>query len=62
MFTSSGNRISMARSREPEKELAMTIELPDLPHTFDALAPVISGATLRTRHGRFSNGSRVART
>ena len=30
----------------------MTIELPGLPYSYDALAPVISEATLRTHHGK----------
>jgi Fe-Mn family superoxide dismutase len=30
----------------------MTIELPELPYAYDALAPVISEATLRTHHGK----------
>jgi Fe-Mn family superoxide dismutase len=34
----------------------MTIELPDLPYAYDALAPVISETTLRTHHGKHHRG------
>ena len=34
----------------------MSIELPDLPYAYDALAPVISEATLRTHHGKHHRG------
>jgi Fe-Mn family superoxide dismutase len=40
------------RSREPKKELTMTIELPDLPYAYEALEPLISSTTLRTHHGK----------
>ena len=34
----------------------MTIELPSLPYAYDALAPVISEATLKTHHGKHHRG------
>ncbi|HTE16647.1 MAG TPA: superoxide dismutase [Burkholderiales bacterium] len=34
----------------------MTIELPDLPYAYEALEPLISGATLRTHHDKHHRG------
>ena len=34
----------------------MTIELPNLPYAYEALEPLISGATLRTHHGKHHRG------
>ncbi len=34
----------------------MTIELPDLPYAYEAFEPLISGATLRTHHGKHHRG------